>query len=68
MRQALEAARVADAPTAELRKASNERAKMQLLESESRLGISTGEGLGREQGLLGKPEVGNPCYKCIGIG
>ena len=44
-------ARAADAQAAVLPKASNDRAKLQLLKSESRLDIPTWEGLGREQVL-----------------
>ena len=51
MCQVLEAAKAADAQAAVLRKATNNRAKLQLMDSEFRLGISTWEGLGREQVL-----------------
>ena len=49
VRPALEAARATDVQAAVLRKASNDRAKLQLLESESSLRISTWEGLATEQ-------------------
>ena len=51
VRQALEAARAAVTQAAVMHRSSNERANLQLLESETGLRVPTWEGLGREQVL-----------------
>ena len=48
-----------------MRKASNERAKLQLLESESRSRIPPWEGLGREKVLWGAMRAKRQLEECI---